>query len=172
MKGIIIYSSRTGNTKKMAEAIFEELKKEFAVEIASVEEQVDIDNYDFALLGGYTDQGRPDKRILKVLEDIKIDSVGLFATIGAMPDSDHGKEVQENMKLLLEGKDSLGVFLCPGYVDRKLMERIPMIPDHVLSPQVKEQMLKTSKESRYATKEELHTAAEYFRQNIAKNFSL
>lgn len=169
MKGIIVYSSRTGNTKKMAEAIYQKVKEHFDVVLNAVEENQGLEGYDFALLGGYTDQARPDKKILTLLQEAKI-AVGLFTTLGAMPDSEHGQEVRENMEELLAEKESLGVYLCPGYVDPKLVERIPMIPDHIIPPQVKEEMIETSKVSRHATEEELAAAAEFFDQVLQEKY--
>ena len=47
MKALVIYYSKTGNTKKIAEAIAEELK----AELKSVDEPIEVGNYDLICVG-------------------------------------------------------------------------------------------------------------------------
>lgn len=93
MKGIIIYSSKTGNTKRMAKKIYESLKDKYQMEIEDIIDSPDAEGYDFVLLGGWIDRGTLEGKALKYINQIKNKNLGLFATLGAMPDSEHGKKV-------------------------------------------------------------------------------
>lgn len=70
LKGLIAYSSKTGNTKKLAETIFRELQNQCQVTLLDLKEHkiIDAENYDFILLGGWVDKAKPDKAVLKILE--------------------------------------------------------------------------------------------------------
>lgn len=166
MKGIIIYSSKTDNTKRMAEKIYEALKDEYEMTIKDIRDSPEIESYDFVLLGGWIDRGTLETKTLKYLENIKNKKLGLFATLGAMPDSEHGRKVIKNLENLLIGKESLGQYICPGLVDPKMIEKLKGIKGMIVPNKIKEKMIDTSLKSRKATEEELEKASNYFKQNI------
>lgn len=166
MKGIIIYSSKTGNTKRMAKKIYEALKDKYQMEIEDIIDSPDMEGYDFVLLGGWIDRGTLEGKALKYINQIKNKNLGLFATLGAMPDSEHGKKVICNLKDLLKDRASLGQYICPGQVDPKMIEKLKGIKGVVVPKKIKEKMITTSLKSREATEEELLKAANYFAENI------
>lgn len=166
MKGIIIYSSKTGNTKRMAEKIYEALKDKYQMEIEDIKDSPDAKDYDFVLLGGWIDRGTLEAKSLKYINQIKNKNIGLFATLGAMPDSEHGKKVLKNLKDLLKDRESLGQYICPGQVDPKMIEKLKGIKGVIVPKKIKEKMITTSLKSREATEEELLKAANYFAENI------
>lgn len=49
-------------------------------------------------------------------------SVGLFGTLGAYPDSDHGRSFMADARERVTGNTMLGDFLCMGKVDPKLLK--------------------------------------------------
>ncbi|WP_062571639.1 flavodoxin family protein [Peptoniphilus sp. DNF00840] len=166
MKGLIIYSSKTGNTKRMAEKIYEVLKKEHLMTIKDIRNTPNIKNYDFILLGAWIDRGTLEPKTLKFLKTIEDKKLGLFATLGAMPDSEHGRNVIKNLEDLLNNRDSLGQYICPGLVDPKMIEKLRGITGLVVPKKIKEKMIETSLKSREATEEELLKSANYFAENI------
>jgi flavodoxin len=66
MKPVVLYFSRTGNTKRMAEAISESTKAP-AFDIASSEPSV-VENYDMLIIGTPVEGSRPAKEILAFIE--------------------------------------------------------------------------------------------------------
>ena len=166
MKGLIIYSSKTGNTKRMAEKIYEVLKDEHQMTIKDIRDAPEVEKFDFILLGAWIDRGTLETQTRKYLEKIKNKKVGLFATLGAMPDSEHGRKVIKNLEGLLRGKESLGQYICPGLVDPKMIEKLKGIKGVIVPKKIKEKMIDTSLKSRKATEEELEEAARYFADRI------
>lgn len=166
MKGLIIYSSKTGNTKRMAEKIYEVLKDEHQMTIKDIRDAPEVEKFDFILLGAWIDRGTLDTKALKFLKTIKNKKIGLFATLGAMPDSEHGRKVIKNLENLLIDRDSLGQHICPGLVDPKMIEKLRGITGVVVPKKIKEKMIETSLESREASEEELEAAARYFADRI------
>lgn len=168
MKGLIIYSSKTGNTKRMAEKIYEALKDKQQMTIKDIREAPEVEQFDFILLGAWIDRGTLETKTLKFLKTIKNKKLGLFATLGAMPDSEHGRKVIKNLQDLLKDRDSLGQYICPGLVDPKMIEKLKGITGLVVPKKIKEKMIETSLKSRKATEEELKEAENYFIEKIKK----
>lgn len=168
MKGLIVYSSLTGNTEKMAQALYEGLSTSGEWTLSNVKEMPDWTGFDKVLLGGWADQGTLDKACLKYYEKIEKGKValGLFMTLGAMPDSFHGKKCQETLELLLEGHNGLGVYLCPGFVAPALLARVEKMPESILPKDIKDQMIEAGKNSRYATKEEYDEVVDSILANL------
>lgn len=137
MKKIIIYSSKTGNTKKIAEAIHS-LDRE--ISIISVDEIKDLsllENYDTIFLGGWIDRGTFDGKALNLAKEIKEKKVGYFFTLGAEPNSNHCSDCRENIESLLlsNGNEIVAKFWCQGAIDPKLIEWMSQLPiDHHMAP--------------------------------------
>ena len=89
MRSLVVYSSRTGNTQKVARAIFDILPHE--KEIFTVEKAPPADGYDFVAIGFWVDKGQPDEKAVAYMLTVQDTAVGLFGTLGAKPDSDHAQ---------------------------------------------------------------------------------
>jgi len=65
MESLVVYSSQTGNTRKLAEAVYEALpgKKE----LYPVDEAPDPSDYDFIAVGFWFMQGKPDPKSTEFL---------------------------------------------------------------------------------------------------------
>ncbi|MBP2630479.1 MAG: hypothetical protein H6Q70_1107 [Firmicutes bacterium] len=123
MKSLVVYSSLTGNTKMVAEAIAEELGK--GVKLISVEEEPAVDGCDLVAVGFWVDRGTADQKTAKYLQTLNHAKVALFATLGANPNSEHAKKSLDNAaKLLDETNTVVGRFICQGKVDPKLIEQM------------------------------------------------
>ncbi len=171
MKGFIAYSSKTGNTKRMAQYLYDVLKENRDMTLLDLKDKPDLSGYDYGLLGGWCDRALPDKAVMKALDHAP-KKLGLFLTMGAMPDSEHGARAMEGLEKCLADhkKESLGTYLCPGKVDEKLAARIDLL---VFVPKdAREQMKEASEKSREATEEELKEAAIYFTEQLEKGGNL
>ncbi|MCD8213563.1 MAG: flavodoxin family protein [Campylobacter sp.] len=125
MKKIVVYSSLTGNTKKVGEAIAQELGCE-AVGYTD-ERAKDVSEFDFVAIGFYIDKGGPDAHFKRyVKERINGKKVGLFITLGADPNKEHGENMLKvGRELLAEGgNELLAEFICQGAIDPKVIEEM------------------------------------------------
>ena len=122
MKSIVLYSSRTGNTKMVAEAIASALPKGTpCLDIQKLQEPLDA--YDCVFMGYWVDKGTADAASQKVLAQLHNPHVGLFATLGANPKGEHAMKCLENGAALLPpGQKPEACFICQGKVDPKLIE--------------------------------------------------
>jgi flavodoxin len=142
-EGLIVYSSKTGNTRKLAEGIHRGLAEALGagqgVRIGAVEENPDSVGADWILLGFWADRGNADQKALQYLKSLENRKVGLFGTLGAYPDSDHARDISKKVKEQVEEKNTaLGCFLCQGRIDPALTERFKSLPadnPHAMTPE-------------------------------------
>lgn len=115
MKSLVLWSARTGNTKAVAEAIYEALPGE--KEIREEGRDTDFSGYDIIFVGFWAFRRGADMVARRTLSSIHNGKVAIFGTAGAWPDSQAGRDYQENAAALLpEDSTCLGTFLCQGRV--------------------------------------------------------
>lgn len=137
MKHLIVYSSVTGNTKKVAEAITQVFDE--AVDTFPVETAPPTDDYDLIAVGFWVDRGTADQKAQAYLREIHGKKVALFATLGAYPYSEHAAKSMANAAALLPDDNKLlGSFICQGKVTYRLLEKFKDLPQghpHALTPE-------------------------------------
>ena len=134
MKHLIVYSSKTGNTRKIAEAIHSVLPP--GTEIYPVENAPDPDLYDFIAVGYWVDRGTANAEMAKYMPKIRSKKVGIFFTLGAYPHSNHARDSFETgSRLLGENCEIIAKFWCQGAIDPKLTSWMSKLPaEHPHSP--------------------------------------
>lgn len=118
MKAIVIYSSQSNNTQKVAEAVAAELN----CDMNAVSEAGDISDYDTVAVGFWLKAGGPDPATQEFLPQLSGKRVFLFATHGAAvgtPPADNG---MAKAKELAAGAEITGTFSCPGEVTESFLE--------------------------------------------------
>lgn len=137
MRILIVYSSLTGNTRKVAEAVYAVLGSE--ADLFPVETAPPADAYDFVAVGFWVDKGTADHKAQEYLKTIRGKEVALFATLGAYPDSEHAAASLKNAAALLgDGNHLAGTFICQGKIDPRLIEQFKKTPGnhpHVVTPE-------------------------------------
>ena len=112
-KYLIVYSSRTGNTRRMAEAFYEAAPK--GSRLAEIREGVDPAEFDAVFVGFWVDKGMPNAQARDYLASLQNTDVVLFATLGADPTSEHAQtSLQKAADLLADN--------CRVAIDPKLIE--------------------------------------------------
>ncbi len=121
LKYLVVYSSLTGNTKMVGEAI----AKEINADLKAVEENPTAEGYDMVAVGFWADKGGSDPKATKYLQSLKNVTVALFMTLGADPKSEHAaKTLDKAASYLDESNKLVGTFACQGKIDPKLIERM------------------------------------------------
>ena len=87
MKVLIAYSSRTGNTRRVAEALAKAAPEGSL--LARVEDTPSADGFDVVFAGYWLDRGGPDAKAKEFLHSLHGKHVVLFETMGADPRSEH-----------------------------------------------------------------------------------
>jgi len=120
MKVLVAYMSSTGNTKKVAEAIYGEIASE--KELKRIEDVVDIGAYNLSFLGFPTHQFGPDKKTREFLEKQCIvgRNVALFVTHCAPENVPELQEWMGKFKQAAAGANLVGFFDCQGELARSV----------------------------------------------------
>ncbi|WP_295996716.1 flavodoxin family protein [uncultured Veillonella sp.] len=122
MKSIVIYSSLTGNTKQVAEAITCALPEGTPC-VSMSELPSDIVAYDLVFAGFWVDKGTANKEARDILGTLHNPHIALFATAGVPPQMEHAKQSLVNAAACLpEGVVPVDTFICQGKVDPKVIE--------------------------------------------------
>ena len=121
----VIYSSRTGNTKQVAEHLAEALGAPcYSVTDASAaSEQATL------CIGTWIDRGTADAAARKYIERLRGRRIFLFGTLGAEPDSEHAAKCIANIRALCDASNEiLGAILVQGAIDPMLIEMFKSMP--------------------------------------------
>lgn len=129
-KWLIVYASNTGNTKRVAEAMFAALPEGSAIkDIRDVANGSFCEAYDVVVIGYWVTRGGPDARTKLLLPELKHKEVVLFQTLGAETGSEHAvTSLARAAHLVGEGCNILGTFSCRGKINPALLEKRKDLP--------------------------------------------
>ena len=76
MKILLAYSSKTKNTRKVAEAIYEQIKDQAEVDLLDIKKQRKKleKEYDFYILGAWTDKTNANKNMQRFIFNLRCSS--------------------------------------------------------------------------------------------------
>lgn len=124
MRYAVIYQSKSGNTRLLAEQIYETLNTE-EKEIIDIDITTEIPDADVYFVGFGIHNRFCSMDVLDTLEQISGGQIALFATCGYLPTEQYKVNLETHMEAWLpEDADYLGMFLCQGTVEmdrRKIM---------------------------------------------------
>ena len=128
MKVLVAYLSKTGNTKKVAEAIFEGINDE--KEIKPITEVETIEGYDVVFLGFPIHKMGPDKKEVALLKKHCVNNrkVVLFITHAAPEDSPDLPPMLEKFLQAAQGANIIDLFDCRGELDKKTKKIMAILP--------------------------------------------
>lgn len=137
MKVLVAYMSSTGNTRKIAEAIYGEIATE--KEIKPIDEVQDIGEYDLAFLGFPTHGYGPDKKSKEFLERICTNGrkVALFVTHAAPESEPEVSDWMAKFKQAAAGAESVGFFDCQGELAKGVKFIMKISPSKRMRSQAK-----------------------------------
>jgi flavodoxin len=137
MKVLVAYKSSTGNTKKVAEAIYEKISAE--KEIKPIADVNDIGSYDLAFLGFPTHGYGPDKKTKELLGRLCTNGrkVALFVTHAAPESEPDVSQWMDKFKQAAAGAEVVGLFDCQGELAKGVKFIMKISPNKDLRSQAK-----------------------------------
>ncbi len=167
MKSVVVYSGRTGNTKKVAEAVLSSLPD--GTPMVAAEDVRHVSEYDRVFMGYWVDKGTADLSAQAAMAKISGKMVGIFATSGAYPDSRHALDSLRNGAACFgEGCTVLGTFICQGAVDPHLIERAKGRPADHHHALTLERVQRWRDASTHPDDMDLNNAADFSREILRK----
>jgi len=167
MKAAVIYSTKTGNTKKIAEAVLGAMPA--GTELFDVKEAPPPDGFDLIAMGFWVDKGVADESAASYMKTITGKKVFSFFTLGAFPDSAHAEEcVKKSEEQYGGGCEVIGTFRCQGAIDPKLIEWMKKLPaDHPHAPD-EERRTRWAEAAKHPNQADCDAAAEAVRNALGK----
>ncbi len=128
-KTLVAYLSWTGNTKKVAEALYEELGGEKAIK--KVDDIQNLEEYELIFIGFPVHSHSVPIKIEQLLKKIPTGKkIALFSTHGSLTGSRLSREALEHASILASKSKILGTFSCRGKVSNEAMEALSKSPEH------------------------------------------
>lgn len=129
----IIFNSKTGNTRKLADAIHEALPQENC-DLFGVAKG-DIPASETLYIGFWTDKGSADKATAELLAKLKNRKIFLFGTAGFGGSKEYFTSILDNVKKLIDESNTVvGEYMCQGRMPDSVRERYIKMkeqPDHM-----------------------------------------
>jgi flavodoxin len=132
LKVLVAYSTRTNNTKKIAEAIYGEI--EFKKEIRKMDELDNLDGYELIFFGFPIENYGPPQKVREFLKEHSANKkISLFLTHGSPEFSDFLPPWLEESKNCLDNStELLGLFNCQGDVAQFVIDSMSESDDPIL----------------------------------------
>lgn len=149
----IVYSSCTGNTRKVAEALAATSDAAcYAVRHAPGPEAFDV-----LAIGFWVRKGQPDARAQRYMAAIRGKRVFFFGTLGAWPHSEHARRCMATARRLLLAGDNtvLDGFLCQGRVNPQVVAASQRRGSHAISA---ERLARLQEAARHPDADDLQAA--------------
>jgi flavodoxin len=131
MKALVTYFSQTGNTEKVARAIYDAIQtadKDF-VEISDVR---DVESYDLVFCGFPVQAHSVPPKVEAFLEDLPEGTkVALFGTHGSLRGGELAVQAFYHAITITPKLRILGTFGCRGKVKRNLLEALMKKPENI-----------------------------------------
>ncbi|MCK4364078.1 MAG: flavodoxin domain-containing protein [Candidatus Aminicenantes bacterium] len=128
-KILVTYLSQTGNTKKIAEAIFEGLEGDKTIKL--IDEVQEIEDYSLIFIGFPVHSHSVPYKIESFLQKIpQGKKIALFSTHGSLPGGHLATEALEHAAVIASKAKVLGTFSCRGKVSMDTLEILSKSPEH------------------------------------------
>ena len=128
-KILVTYFSQTGNTKKIAESIYESLEGDKTIK--PVDEVQNIQDYSLLFIGFPVHSHGVPFKIENLLKKIpKGKKIALFSTHGSLSGGRLSREAIEHAATIAAKAKILGTFSCRGKVSTAALEILSKSPEH------------------------------------------
>ena len=167
MKVGIIYDSITGNTKKIAEAIYEEIKNKCDVIIG--DSTLDISNCDILFIGSWTDKGNCSKKISEVYKNLKNKRIIIFGTAGFGGSREYFDRLYKRIKEQIPKNNQIEnkYFYCQGKMPNTVKERyIKMIKENPEDSNLQVSLKNFEEALKHPNDEDIENAKKYAKEII------
>lgn len=123
MRVQVVYTSRTGNTERLAKEIFAAVPVK-EKNIKRIEERTERDDGDMYMVGFWADRGTASAEILDLLSSLHGKKVALFGTCGMGQDAEYYRRIENNVAAFIpEDCEYSGAFFCQGKMPFQVRKR-------------------------------------------------
>lgn len=162
MKVQVIYSSLTGCTRTVAEAIYGGLSCEKSIH--DLKDGAPVLDGDIVFLGYWGISGHPNEEMEQFMKTVSGKAVGVFCTLGYYADSAHARDtVVSGLNLLKDRNEVICSYVCNGAISKELRTGQGVEEGHVPTEQKE---IRWEITDSHPTQAECALAAERFRERV------
>lgn len=122
MDYMVVYSSKTGNTKQIATEIFSALPG-MSKDMQSIEEYTGKDADTF-FIGFWTNRGTCDMSVIDLISELKGKRIALFGTCGFGEEEAYYREIEQKVSVWIpDDCRYLGTFICQGKMPMQIRQK-------------------------------------------------
>lgn len=122
MKVQVVYSSLTGRTQKVAEAIFNKISADEKT-IHNLKDGEPVLDGDVIIMGYWVNATNPNQEMLEFMQKVKGKTVGVFCTLGYYADSEHAhNSIKRGVDILKENNTIIGSYVCNGTLSDAIIQ--------------------------------------------------
>jgi flavodoxin len=130
MNILVAYYSETGNTRKVADAIFAALRHT-RKKMLVIDQAEESGEYDLIFCGFPVQHHSVPGHVVRFLREIPHGKkIALFATHGSLPDGEKAFSAFYSAFSLLQGQTIIGTFGCRGQVNPQMIDEWMDAPQH------------------------------------------
>ncbi len=123
MKYVVLYQSNSGNTEKIARAIFDSIESE-AKELIDIYDVEAIPESDVYFVGFAVYNQSCSLSVMECLSNIERGKIALFSTCGFYPTERYKENIEKNMYAWInEDVEYMGMYLCQGRMQASQQEQ-------------------------------------------------
>lgn len=161
----VLYHSETGNTAKIASAIFEQLPGK-SKDLLQINLAKPIPEANCYFVGFAVNRGTCCMEVADLLSELHEKKVFLFGTCGANPIPAYRKQIESKVKVWIDDdNDYGGFFLCQGRMPMEMREKFEQIRNAENAQHI-DVMLHNFEEAKlHPSEEDLQDAMEFARIN-------
>lgn len=134
MKILIVYESITGNTKEVAESIYQALRKDHKVGLINVVDALEggyKDDADLYFLGSWTNKGSCGNLMKEYVKGLKNKKIANFGTVGFGDSRYYQRLTNRFFEVLGDSNTLIDSFYCQGRMREVVRDRyLDLLKDH------------------------------------------
>ena len=129
----ILFSSLTGNTKKLADAIHETLPEEGCEYFGAI--KTPVPSSELLYIGFWTDKGNADNETLTLLSTLKNRRIFLFGTAGFGGSDAYFQKILGQVRQSIDPSNTIiGEYMCQGKMPQSVRERYMKMKENPEDP--------------------------------------
>ncbi len=110
----VLFVSQTGNTEKLAKAVFEAIPSK-SKEIQRLTRDTELDLAETYFIGFWTNHGTCSFEVLDYISELHGKNIALFGTCGIGSDAEYYQRISRQVSAFIpDDNQYLGTFLCQG----------------------------------------------------------
>ncbi|NLZ80606.1 MAG: flavodoxin [Clostridiales bacterium] len=168
MKYRVLYVSKTGNTEKLAKAIYEAIP-DSSKDIQRLTSNIDLNDTETLFIGFWTNRGTCSFEVLDFLSEIHGKNIALFGTCGMGKSKAYYDKIATQVSAFIPDDNIyMGTFLCQGKMPMQVREKYESYLEDKDSDEIRAMLNNFDQAIFHPNQEDFHNASKFVKSVISK----